>query len=91
MICVDENSSWLTSRRADGAIVGRKAGGDRRWLLEPSECGDFRLTVYPESSVYAHIMFSSRQAAIDWLADAIRGRSPRITCSISADIASWLN
>ena len=91
MIRLDKGTSWLTSERADGAILGRKAAGDRRWLLEPSDCGDFRLTVYPESSVYAHIMFSSRQAAIDWLTDALGGRSPRTTCSISADIASWLN
>lgn len=91
MIKLDDSTSWLTRERPNGAIEGRKAGADRMWLLEPDHGDDFRLTVYPEASVYAHMIFSSRQEALDWLADALQGRSPRITCSISADIAGWLN
>ncbi len=91
MIRLDKGTHWLTSEQADGVILGRKSGADRKWLLEPSSGGDYRLTVYPEASVYAHIIFSSRQEALDWLAAAMNGRSPRITCAISADIAEWLN
>lgn len=91
MIRLDKVTSWLTSERPDGAVEGRKAGADPRWLLEPYDGDDFRLTVYPEASVYAHMIFGSRQEALDWLADALHGRSPRITCAISADIAAWLN
>jgi hypothetical protein len=89
-IC-ETHGDWIVTAERAGTISGQHLSLGTQWTIESQPDGEYRLTVCPDDTTYAWLMFQTRQEAQHWVTKAMCSGPLIADSTISRHIVEWLN